>query len=157
MQCCLLTACLFLCGKPFSNTHTDLLSSSMPSCTLPLRRTKGDMSIPQRQGGSLGIEPSPAAPWSGGVETWQEWPAAGWSPVGWVFPACPGGIPSSVRYDLPLCFVAEHWQMRYCHSPALGHPLWRGGKRKGFTCLSSLGRWEATAHGVPKGKGKESI
>lgn len=86
------------------------------------------------------------------METWQEWPAAGWSQWVGSFQPVLVAVPSSVRSDLPLCFVAEHWQMRYCHSPAVGDPLWRSGERKRFICFSSLGRWKTTAHVVSKGK-----
>lgn len=158
MQCSLLTACLFLGGKPFSNTHTDLLSSSMSSGASPLRKTKGDMSIPQRRGGSLGMEPCPPAQWRG---VRLRHGRSGWLQAGalWVgsFQPVLVAIPSSVRYDLPLCSVAEHWQTRYCHAPALVDPLWRDGEREGFTCLSSLSRWETTAHGVPEGKRKRAF
>lgn len=50
------------------------------------------------------------------------------------------------------CLSALWQSTGKCHSPALGDPLWRDGERKGFTCLSSLSRWETTVHGVPKGR-----
>lgn len=113
------------------------------------------MSIAQREGGSLGLESCPPAPWRG--VRWRHI-RSGWLLAGalWVgsFQTVLVAIPSSVRYDLPLCSVAEHWQTRYCHAPALVDPLWRDGERKGFTCLSSLSRWETAAHGVPEGKRK---
>lgn len=106
--CCLLTACLFLGGEPLSNTHTDLLPSSMPRGAFPLRRTEGDMSIPPREGGSLCMEPSPLA---GVAGCWL-------SPAGYFQPVLVAA-PSSVRYDLPLCSVAELRQKRHCHPQPL--------------------------------------
>lgn len=54
--------------------------------------------------------------------------------------------------DLPLCSVADLRQKKTPSSPALGDPLQRCGERKGFTSLSSLGRWEPTTHRIPKEK-----
>lgn len=65
VRCCLLTACLFLAGKPCANAHVDLLSSSTPNGASPLRGKTGDRSIPRGERGSVGMEPSSHAPWSG--------------------------------------------------------------------------------------------
>ena len=135
-------------------SHSSALTQicSPPLC-LALQKNNGRRVHPSKGRRDLGygaISPCPME--CSEVETWQDWLAAGWSPVSESHQPVMVAVPSSVMYDLPLCFVAEHWQMRYCHSPVLGDPLWRGGERKGFTCLSSLSRWETTVQGVPKEK-----
>lgn len=89
----------------------------MPKDTLSLRRIKGDMSIPQREGEILSMEPSSPAPRSGVRRHGRSGCLlAGGLWVGSFQPVLVV-VPFSVRYDLPLCSVAEHWWMRYFHSP----------------------------------------
>lgn len=59
---------------------------------LALEKNKGrhiHASKGRRKLGYGAISPCPEE-WNE-VETWQKWLAAGWSPVSWVFQACPGG------------------------------------------------------------------